>query len=65
MTERLAKLVAEELNGTAEHTGGGLWVVLWTKPDGTVVELGSSGMMEYQSREDQLDGQNTSGVFFD
>lgn len=49
MTESQAFGLAKAIGGIPHHTGGGLWVVLFHRPNGEVVEIGDDGANVYRN----------------
>ena len=51
MEEKQAEEVAAALAGKTWHSGGGVWLVLFERPDGTLVVLSDDAVCEYADNE--------------
>ena len=64
MTEFLARAIAEELNGKAHHTGGGIWIVRFDRADGSIVWIGDMGVSHYADQLACDEGRETTSIDF-
>lgn len=57
MSERQAVAVAEALGGEAWHSGGGIWLVKLTSPEGRFVVFSDDLVCEYRDEDAFRDGE--------
>lgn len=66
MNENSANQLANAIgNGAyAWHSGGGIWLVLLPRTDGSLVALSEEGVCEYASESDFDDGKAAQAIWF-
>jgi hypothetical protein len=57
MNEKQATAVAEALGGEAWHSGGGIWLVRLTNPEGRLVVFSDDLVCEYKDEDAFRDGE--------
>ena len=51
MDEEAAEAVANALGGDSWNSGGGIWLVIFKKPDGSLVVVSDEVVCDYESEE--------------
>lgn len=57
MNEKQATAVAEALGGESWHSGGGIWLVRLTNPEGRLVVFSDDLVCEYRDEDAFRDGE--------
>ena len=64
MSEQQAQAVASALGGAAWHSGGGIWLVLFTATDRMVV-ISEDAVCEYESRAAFDEGRESKTIILE